>query len=354
MPAMPKPSNELLSHLPEFCSARAVLAVVLIAELVAIVLTLASHGPNPGFLVELSGISMFMLWLGLCSDALLCAMRPWLLGMSRNAGFLLSFVLLQVICLLVSEAAWQLDDIFAYGGLTDLTHQKFLLRNLLINMIVTAMVLRYFFVTSEWRRNVALESRAQINALQARIRPHFFFNAMNTIASLTRSDPARAEEAIEDLADLFRASIGESQHRIPLKEELEVARIYQRIEQLRLGDRLRVDWDVSKLPMRALIPGLSVQPILENAIYHGIEPLAEGGTVTVHGDTLADGRIQLSIRNPVASGADTVRSERKSNHIALDNIQRRFALAYEGKADVQINQDDSHFEVRLIFPDTAS
>lgn len=352
MSTKPNSSDELAPHLPEFCSARAVLAVVLIAELVAIVLTLASHGPKPGFLVELSGISMFMLWLGLSSDALLCAMRPWLLEMGRYTGFVLSFVLLQVICLLISEAAWRLDDVFAYGGLTDLTHQKFLLRNLLINMIVTAMVLRYFFVTSEWRRNVALESRAQIKALQARIRPHFFFNAMNTIASLTRSDPARAEEAIEDLADLFRASIGEAKHRIPLKEELEVARIYQRIEQLRLGERLRVDWDVAKLPMRALIPGLSVQPLLENAIYHGIEPLAEGGTVNIHGDTLADGRIQLSIRNPVADSASTSPTERKSHHIALNNIQRRFALAYDGKAEVQIDQADNHFEVRLIFPDS--
>src|SRR5690606_35547004 len=115
--------------------------------------------------------------------------------------------------------------------------------------------------------------------LQARIRPHFLFNSMNTIASLTRSNPEQAEQAIEDLADLFRASLGDAHTQISLEDELEIARTHQRIEQLRLGDRLRVSWDIDGLPPRAQVPCLIVQPLLENAVYHGIEMLPAGGTV---------------------------------------------------------------------------
>ena len=150
-------------------------------------------------------------------------------------------------------------------------------------MIVTALLLRYFFVTHQWQKHVRTEARSRIEALQARIRPHFLFNSLNTIAALTRSDPARAEEAVEDLADLFRATLRDSHSPLRLKEELELTRIYQRIEELRLGERLKVRWDVAELPMRAFVPGLTVQPLLENAIYHGIEPLEHGGTVTVTG-----------------------------------------------------------------------
>ena len=172
---------------------------------------------------------------------------------------------------------------------------------------------------------------------------------MNTIAALTRSDPARAEEAIEDLADLFRATLGEAQHRIPLKEEFEVARIYQRMEQLRLGDRLAVRWDIDSVPLRALIPGLTIQPLLENAIYHGIEPLAEGGTVLVSGDRRSDGRIGLAVANPIGGTP----ASRRGNQVALDNIRQRFLLAYGGRAEVNVEAGEAEYRVELVFPEEA-
>src|SRR6185295_13534303 len=134
----------------------------------------------------------------------------------------------------------------------------FTLRNVTISLVITALALRYFYVAHEWQRNVEMQARARVAALQARIRPHFLFNSMNTIASLTRSNPALAEQAVEDLADLFRASIGEAGHQIEMRDELEMARVYQRIEQLRLGERLVVDWQIQQLPAQALIPALTV------------------------------------------------------------------------------------------------
>ncbi|MEM8981514.1 MAG: histidine kinase [Pseudomonadota bacterium] len=339
------------ADLPDLCSAKAVLAVILIAELIAIVLTLASHGPRPGFLVALSTTSLYILWLALVCAAVTCAVRPYLTGMPRLTALLIVFAALQAVNLAISEAGWWLNARIGSGQLTGLEHGEFVLRNSLVFAIVSAMALRYLFVAGEWRRNVTLEAKARIRALQARIRPHFLFNSMNTIAALTRSEPARAEEAIEDLADLFRATLAESEHRIALKQELEVARIYQRMEQLRLGERLAVDWQVSDLPMRALIPSLTVQPLLENAIYHGIEPLPDGGTVTVHGSRTASGLLELCVSNPVSQ--QRAANERRGNNIALDNIRRRFALAFDDSATVTIEQTTTRYEVRLRFPEVA-
>ncbi len=164
--------------------------------------------------------------------------------------------------------------------------------------MVTALALRYFYVTHEWRHNVELQAKARVHALQARIRPHFLFNSMNTIAALTRSNPARAEEAVQDLADLFRANLNEKRNQISLAEEIDVARTYQRMEQLRLGERLHVDWKIDSLPTDALVPGLTLQPLLENAIYHGVEPRPDGGVVTVTGE-FNKGMITIVVSNPV-------------------------------------------------------
>jgi two-component system sensor histidine kinase AlgZ len=169
---------------------------------------------------------------------------------------------------------------------------------------------------------------------------------MNTIASLTRTDPKQAEEAVEDLSDLLRANLGGSGDRTSLKEELEVAAIYQRIEKLRLGDRLAVRWDIADLPMRALIPSLTIQPLLENAIYHGIELLPDGGEVLVAG-RCDDKYLEISISNPVATGEKRAKG---GNQMALANIRQRFELAYGNRASVEVEDSESAYAVRLRFP----
>ena len=163
---------------------------------------------------------------------------------------------------------------------------------------------------------------------------------------VTRSDPKQAEEAIEDLADLLRANLNATKDRTTLKEELEVAAIYQRIEKLRLGDRLSVRWDISELPMRALIPSLTIQPLLENAIYHGIELLPDGGEVNVSGKRIDDD-LQIAIRNPIAP--DHAR-KKDGNKMAMSNIRQRFELAYGNRAKVDVEETDSEYSVQLRFP----
>jgi two-component system sensor histidine kinase AlgZ len=206
--------------------------------------------------------------------------------------------------------------------------------------------MRYLYISSEWRRSIVLEAQSRISALQALIRPHFLFNSMNTIASLTRTDPARAEEAVEDLSDLLRANLGSSTNRSSLKQEFETAAIYQRIEKLRLGDRLHVKWDIADLPMRARIPSLTIQPLLENAIYHGIELLPDGGEVVVTGRTL-DGQLEISVSNPVAVGEKRAAG---GNKMAMSNIRQRFELAYGDGDAVRVDDAGDRFTVTLRFP----
>lgn len=341
-------NDETRFYIPDFCAGRRVLLVVLAAELVAIVLMLSR--PTANWLADLALLSMFVQWLGLTGAAVLCLSRRWLAGMPVAQASGVAMVLLLLNTLALSEltvwfAAW-LSGRGVVLPLLPQDHVAFLLRNVVISGIVSALVLRYFFVTHEWRRNVEAENRSRIDALQARIRPHFLFNSMNTIAALTRSSPSEAEEAVEDLADLFRATLKDSGSTHSIKEELELARIYQRIEQLRLGDRLAVDWDVDGLPMRAQIPSLTLQPLLENAIYHGIERLKDGGRVTIAGGTKA-GVLWLRVNNPIPKdGKDS-----PGNQLALANIKERFALAYgKGANTVAGPTDDGHFQVLLEFP----
>jgi two-component system, LytTR family, sensor histidine kinase AlgZ len=338
-------------QLPDFCAAPAVLAVVLIVTLTAIVLAVARQEPATSFWLDLARTALFLLWVGLGSAAVLCLVRRRIADLPLPLASAIALGSMLAVIGAVSGATLWLGGSALLGArasnvLLPSNAWRFFAGNLGTGAIIGGLALRYFYVTGEWRRNVELQARARVRALQARIRPHFLYNSMNTIASLTRSNPAQAEEAVQDLADLFRANLSEQRASITLKEELEVARIYQRIEQLRLGDRLRVVWDVADLPMRAQVPGLLMQPLLENAIYHGIEPRPEGGVVTVSG--VRDGELlHLLVRNPLPAAGEEAHA---GNRVALANIRERLELLYPGRSSVDAGREGDEYIVRLHFP----
>jgi len=337
-------------YLPDFCTSRATLATVLIVELTALLLTLARQSATIDFMTDLARTSMFLLWIGLAGAALLCALRPRLAHMTVAAGSAAVLALIATVIAAVSLCAYLFGRtplVVESGGagLFPARPGVFLLRNVGIGLIVTALTLRYFYVAHEWRRSVELRAAARVHALQARIRPHFLFNSMNTIAALTRSNPPRAEAAVQDLADLFRATLADKGDTITLAEELEVARTYQRMEQLRLGARLQVEWRTDSLPTNALVPGLMIQPLLENAIYHGIEPRLEGGTVTITGEVSGD-LITIVVRNPL----DPMPGQREGNRLALANIRERLSLLYGERALMKSGRFDAEYIVTLRFP----
>jgi two-component system sensor histidine kinase AlgZ len=344
-----EPRAETCNYLPDLCAPVAVLGVVLVAELVAIALALARENHWVSFFSDLGRTSFVLQWLSLTSAAVLCALRPLAGKLPIREGTVLAIVAVLANLLAVSEALYWVGYLVAPDAAADgwlpADHFFFAARNLAIGAIATGGLLRYFYVSSQWQRNVRQEAESRILALQARIRPHFLFNSMNTIASLTRSNPIAAEQAVEDLADLFRASLADSRQRIPLAEEIEIAKVYERMEQQRLGDRLRIDWDLAALPLDATLPGLTVQPLLENAIYHGIERLPEPGAVEVRGTRDGD-RLSITVTNPTPTGGPG----RAGNQMALDNIRERIALAFGAGAGLEIEPSPGRFRVTLTFP----
>ena len=261
---------------------------------------------------------------------------------------IVSYLIILLVSFVISELAWW--SLYVYPNKIIPTrdlHFLFLFRSMGIAAIVGAVVLRYLYVQHQWRKNIEATATSRYQALQSRIRPHFLFNCMNTIASLTRKSPQLAEQSIEDLADLFRASLLESTELYKISEEWKLCQHYLRIEAHRLGDRLNVNWDIDALPDDALLPPLSLQPLLENAIYHGIERLAEGGTITIEGK-LADEEIRIIFTNPLP--AADIADKHKGNKHAQENVRQRLNALFGDKSMLKVNSIDNQYSVELSLP----
>jgi len=209
---------------------------------------------------------------------------------------------------------------------------------------LTTFALLAYFHLRERAPSPAL-SEARLQALQARIRPHFLFNSINAVLSLIRQEPKRAEVALEDMADLFRVLMADNRELTPLVREIELCRQYLGIEQLRLGERLRVDWQIDAFPRDALVPPLVLQPLLENAVYHGIEPRSEPGTISIHVYALRD-ELHAVLRNPYREASD----HHAGNRMALANIRERLALHFDAEARLSVKASDDAYEVRIVMP----
>ena len=345
-----KSSFQHSSFLPDFCGVRMLFVIVLISELLAIVITLALSAHIQIFINNLAIYSLLILWISLGCTATLCLFRRYLNNLPDFWAATLSYLFVLMVAWFISEAAWLI--VIQWPKIINLSlppHAIYIIKCLGISAIVSALMLRYFYVQHQWRFNIQSEAQSRVQALTSRIRPHFLFNCMNTIASLTRKDPLLAEEAIEDLADLFRASLKETRSLAKIKEELEVCRRYIRIETHRLGKRLEVNWDIGQIPEDALIPFLSIQPLLENAIYHGIETLSEGGKINIHIFNNRD-KITVTLDNPISTGINSV--DHEGNQIAHDILQQRLTACFGNKGKFSNYIKDNRYFAEISFPYT--
>ena len=210
-------------------------------------------------------------------------------------------------------------------------------------VLITGILIGYFELRGRALSPALTEARLQ--ALQARIRPHFLFNSINAVLSLMRQEPRRAEQALEDLADLFRVLMADNRQLTPIAREVGLAKQYLSIEFLRLGDRLQVEWDVVHMPADAMIPPLVLQPLLENAVYHGIEPRTEPGTIQIR-IARDGGQIKLSLSNPYRPDGD----HHSGNRMALANIRERLALHFDAEASIKTMAMDNTYEVLIVIP----
>lgn len=348
--SVPK-TNQHSDFLPDFCTTRAVLGVLLITQLVAFLLLLAGRVSDSLLWQRLLLLSLYLHWIGLCSAGVLCRARHRLAVLPPRTAVMASYTLLLLVTIAIAEVAWQIARWQGLGAfLPDHEHGVFLMRNLSVCAIVSALALRYFWVRTQWRGQLRAEGEARYQALQARIRPHFLFNSLNSIAALIGLNPRKAETAVEDLAQLFRAGLSVSERRIPLIDEIEVTRAYLRTESLRLGDRLRVTWTIDDGLDAVSVPPLCLQPLLENAVTHGVEALPEGGEITVSIHKSA-AHLLIEVRNPVPDQPQPSRGAQT----ALENIRQRLQLIYGEQAELRTEPWPGNFRVQLKLPlaDTA-
>jgi two-component system sensor histidine kinase AlgZ len=188
------------------------------------------------------------------------------------------------------------------------------------------------------------DTTARLAELQARIRPHFLFNSLNSAIALVREDPARAEALLEDLSELFRHVLVEQGESVTLAEEVQVARRYLAIEQVRFGERLRVEWAIDPLAGSSRVPALFLQPLVENAVKHGVEPSPTGADVKV--TTQRRGSVVvIKVTNTVPAGQGA-----RGHGLAQDNVRNRLRLLHDVEAQFQTALVDGLYQVRMEVP----
>ena len=302
-----------------------------------------ARSPTPAELLQVFGLSLlFMVWVSL--TLILCL--DWLQRGSSRARLTshpAMVVVLAVLLTFILSLTVIYLDILDLGSLAP----WFLARNVLIALLVSgalAIATRFYL---QWRLQIQEEAAYRLQSLQARIRPHFLFNALNTIASLIHDRPDRAEEATVDLADLLRTGLKSDQAH-GLADELDLIQRYLRLEALRLEDRLRGDWQLAdNLPLEQSLPPLLLQPLVENAIVHGISRRASGGTLRIEAQRIRFARLRFTITNPLP---DPGTRPTEGNRSALDNIRQRLALAYEERYGLKTWTDGDCFKAELTIP----
>jgi len=318
--------------LPDFRNLGLLLRLILAAQMLCLVAALLLTTSPAEVIAVYLGAAAYLQPPLLLTLLLLYLISPWLARSPAQQG-----VVVAVLAAATSAVVWRLILEIHYpeaaaGSLT---------RTALLAACLALALLAWY----DWRarRLSPALPEARLQALQARIRPHFLFNSLNSVLSLIRSHPARAEAALENLADLYRVLMADNSALSPLSRELELARAYLDLEAMRLGERLRVAWRTDNAPPDAQMPPMLLQPLLENAVYHGVEPNPDGGDIGI--DIFARGhQLHVVVRNPVGTAVHP------GNSMALSNIRERLALHFDAEARLSTHEAGGEFHVQVVMP----
>lgn len=341
---MPPAADRLT--LPEFCTTARLLAAIAAGQVVIVTIALApTRAPRWDF-TEFASASALATWIAIASAVALCKLRPLLARLPPRLDFAAATAVPMAVALLGAGALNYIAATLGDFVLDAERNRHFALTTTALTGLVAAVALHYFAAQDRWKAQVRAVAQAQMDALQARIRPHFLFNSMNSIAALVRRDPAAAERAVEDLSELFRAALGPAGQRGTLADEITLAERFLGIEQLRLGDRLALRWDAAPgLPMDLPMPRLVLQPLLENAVVHGIARLREGGEIAI-AMSVIDGWLRIEVGNPRPRDV----AARGGNGHALESIRRRLAHQFGREARMSVEAPEGYYRVRLELP----
>jgi two-component system sensor histidine kinase AlgZ len=325
--------------LPNFRNIGTLLRILVISNGLALLqaISLASAWMDIG--LRMMQIATLLTPVLLASLLLLWVLQPWINRLSYRRGVPAVTALVMVLTLSIYYFGGELYRPL-YGG----DRYFDVVRYGLFSAIVCGILLLYFRLRSKVLSRALHDARLQV--LRARIRPHFLFNTINAVLGIVRAQPKQAETALEDMADLFRMAMSDAQDLVPLGREIQLSKQYMALEQLRMGERLHVDWQIQDIPDDVLIPPLLLQPLLENAVYHGIELLPQGGSIRIVLSRSGD-ELHLKVENPCA-----VRNENphRGNRLALRNIRERLDLLFDVEARYQVESGDDFYRVEIIFP----
>jgi len=330
----PTPPLPIPVRLPDFRNLGFSLRVLVIANLMGLAGAILRSDTLAGIWQELLSISALMQPVLLGSLLMLFLLNDSLAKLPYKPG--VACVLALELC--IATLVWKfIAHIFGTETLAGLG------RWWILTFMASGVLLVYFNL-----RNRALSpafTEARLQALQARIRPHFLFNSINAVLSLIRSEPRRAETALEDMADLFRVLMADNRNLVPLESELALCRQYLDLEKLRLDERLKITWHIDNMPHDALIPPLVLQPLLENAVYHGIEPAGEGGEIVIN-IYLARDQVHAVLSNPYRKEG----THHAGNKMAITNIRERLALHFDYEASLAAKVTEDRYQVHIVFP----
>ena len=315
------------------------LRILLIVDLGSVLAALVRAGKVQNLWAELMDMSILIQPILLASLVSLCLLNKVLLRLP----YFLGVAAVTAIILAITSLAYGAGMLYFSFGLSGL------LPAYIFCVAITGVLLLYFHLRQRALSPALDEARLQ--ALQARIRPHFLFNSLNAVLGLIRTEPRRAERILEDLADLFRVLMADNRKLITLGQEIDLCRGYLELEQLRLGDRLHVEWHIDKMPQEALIPPLIVQPLLENAVYHGIEPSSGAGIISIN-IYRNRSRVHIVLRNPYLEEAQ--HHHHKGNKMAMANITQRLLLHYDAEASLINQVTGQYYQVHIIIPYTVA
>ncbi len=332
--------------LPEFCSAPVIFSLLALAAATLLIIQIAPSASGESSLGRVPVALLFLFIFCFLVVTVLCQARKRLIELPSLLAVGATYLIVLTGAALGSAMTYWLDHALDLNATIESGRlAQFIGRNLAVIAIVWGIALRHFYVRGQWQQQVRAHALAQFEALQARIRPHFLFNSMNTIASLVRDRPDDAERAIEDLSELFRVAL-RAGTTITLGDELALVRRYLDIEKLRLGARLEIQEETSDAPLDLSVPALMIQPLVENAILHGVQTLEAGGRVelTIRRDGTA---AVIEIRNPTIQAPSR---RHRGSGTALDNIRRRLAHHFGDAARLEIEKGEGYHHVRLTLP----
>lgn len=332
--------------IPDLCRGQGLLGLVVIAGLMAVLITLVRSGISAFDFILLGKISLEIFCIALLSALFLCQARRFLIHRPLRQIAFINFMLVLIaaaICAttiqlwsnyLVSRA-WSAD----FYRITD---------TVLISAIPAGAILRLFFLQHRLRQQQTAYQQARIESLQSKIRPHFLFNSMNSLASLIRIDAEKAEQTLENLCDLFRYALQDVSSGVSLQAEVDACNKYLQIEKLRLGERLQYSWEIEIELEEIFVPALILQPLIENAVFHGIQPAPKGGQLQIR--IGRDGEwVCIHLVNSLDT--DDLKAFKKTagHRLAVRNLRQRLSAFFDNRAELQETVKQNHYHTRVRF-----